>query len=83
MHVPTTGILTLDLHGKNIYQARISIDAILRRANKDVYRIRLIHGFHMGTSLRDMIRAEYAGHAKVLRLDATADSVTELVLREF
>jgi len=76
------GILELDLHGKNEYQARIAIDAALRRAGKGIYRIRLIHGFHGGTALRDMIRSEYAD--RVLRLETGIDpGVTDLVLREF
>lgn len=76
------GIVELDLHGRNVYQARVAIDAALRRAGKGTYRIRVIHGFHGGTALRDMIRSEYAG--RVLRLETGIDpGVTDLVLREF
>ena len=46
-----------------------------------VYRLRLIHGYHSGTALRDLCR-EYAGHPRVLRL-VTGSGSTELVLREF
>ncbi len=76
------GIVELDLHGKTVYQARVAIDAALRRAGKGTCRIRIIHGFHGGTALRDMIRAEYA--CRVLRLETGIDpGVTDLVLREF
>ena len=75
------GIMELDLHGKNAYQARVAIDAALRRASSGVYRLRLIHGYHGGTALRDLCR-EYAGHPRVLRLVARPGS-TDLVLREF
>lgn len=76
------GIVELDLHGKTVYQARVAIDAALRRAGKGTYRIRVIHGFHGGTALRDMIRAEYCG--RVLRMETGIDpGVTDLVLREF
>ena len=76
------GIVELDLHEKNAYQARVAIDAALRRAGGGVYRIRVIHGYHGGTALRDMIRREYAD--RVLRLDTGVDpGVTDLVLREF
>ncbi len=76
------GIVELDLHGKTVYQAGVAIDAALRRAGKGTYRIRLIHGFHGGTALRDMIRGEYAG--RVLRLETgIGPGVTDLVLREF
>ena len=46
------GIIELDLHGKNAYQARVAIDAALRRCGGGVYRLRLIHGYHGGTALR-------------------------------
>ena len=75
-------ILTVDLHGCTVYQAKIAIDAQLKRA-KGVYRIRLIHGCHGGTALRDMLRGEYAKHPKVLRLDTADAGSTQLVLREF
>ncbi len=74
------GVVTIDLHGKNEYQARVTIDAALRRS-RGVYRIRLIHGYHGGTALRDMIRRDYAG--KVKRLQAINEGTTDLILREF
>ena len=61
------GIVTVDLHGRNTYQAKIAVDAALRRS-AGVYRLRLIHGFHGGTALRDFIREEYSRHPKVKRL---------------
>ena len=78
------GIVELDLHGKNTYQARVAVDAALRRATAGTYRIRCIHGHHGGTALRDMIRREYAGHPRVLRLETGVGAgVTDLVMREF
>lgn len=78
------GILTTDLHGKNTYQAKIAVDALLRRAGNGTYRIRLVHGYHGGTALRDFLRSEYAKHPKVKRLILSSDGgATELVLREY
>ena len=80
----TAGVWEIDLHGKNEYQARIAIDAALRRAKTGTYRIRCIHGHHGGTALRDMIRREYAKHPRVLRLETGVGAgVTDLVIREF
>ena len=79
-----TAILTLDLHGCTVYQAKIAIDAQLKRAKAGTYRIRLIHGCHSGTALRDFLRTEYAAHPKVKRLSLSSDGgITELVLREY
>ena len=76
------GIVELDLHGMTAYQARVAIDAELRRAKPGTYRIRIIHGYHGGTALRDMVRREYAG--RVLRIELGLNpGATDLVLREF
>ena len=77
----SAGILELDLHGKNEYQAKAAIDAALRRAKAGTYRLRLIHGYHGGTALRDMIRRDYA--SKCLRVLPLDNGRTDLVLREF
>lgn len=74
------GIVTLDLHGKNEYQARAVINGALNHS-RGVCRIRCIHGYHGGTVLRDMIRREFA--SRVLRLQVINEGTTDLVLREF
>ena len=79
-----SGTVTVDLHGKNTYQARVTVDAQLRRAGGGTYRLRLIHGCHGGTALRDFLREAYAGNPRVLRLVSSPDGgATELVLREY
>ncbi len=78
------GIITADLHGKTVYQAKVTVDALLRRVNGGTYRIRLIHGCHGGTALRDFLQETYATHPKVRRLVRSPDGgATELVLREY
>lgn len=78
------GVRTVDLHGKTVYQAKTAVDALLRRAGPGTYRLRLVHGCHGGTALRDFLRAEYGRHPKVRRLAASPDGgATDLILREF
>ena len=77
-------IATVDLHCKTAYQAKVTVDALLRRAGAGTYRLRLIHGCHGGTALRDFIGAEYSRHPRVKRLILSPDGgATELVLREY
>ncbi len=77
-------MMEIDLHGKNAYQARVALDAALRRATPGDYRIRVIHGYHGGDTLRKLLREEYARHPKVLRVtDGMNEGQTELVLREY
>lgn len=77
------GIIELDVHSMTVYQARTAIDAKLRRS-AGAYRLRVIHGYHDGTALRDAIRREYAKHPKVLRIELGLNpGETDLVLREW
>ncbi|MCI6729162.1 MAG: hypothetical protein SOY32_05505 [Candidatus Faecousia sp.] len=79
----TQAVLELDLHGCTVFQAEAAINAALRKSG-GVYRIRLIHGCHTGTALRDFIRKRYRNHPKVLRLELGLNpGQTDLVLREF
>ena len=59
------GTITIDLHGMTCYQAQVTIDAALRRATKATYRLELVHGYHGGSAIRDMIRRAYAKHPKI------------------
>ena len=79
-----TGIVELDLHGRNIFQARTAIDAALRRAKAGTYRIRIIHGYNSGTAIRDFIREHYAADGRIKRIQQGANpGITEIVLRDF
>ena len=77
------GTMTIDLHGMTCYQAQVAIDAALRRAGRSVYRIEVIHGYHSGNALRDMVRRVYSRHPRVLRLEVGLNlGATDLVLRD-
>ncbi len=77
------GIIELDIHGMTAFQAKAAIDSQLRRTTAAVYRIRVIHGYHSGTRLRDMVRGTYKKHPKVLRVEIGLNQgETDLVLRE-
>ena len=77
------GFLVVDVHGMTRTQALTAIDAMLRRANGSVYRLRVIHGYHGGTVLRDAIRAHYRNHPKVIRIELGLNpGETNLILKE-
>ena len=78
-----TAFQDVDVHNMTKVQAITAIDAALRRANAGVYRIRVIHGYHGGTVLRDAVRAHYAKHPKVRRIELGLNpGETDLILRE-
>ena len=77
------GIVELDIHGMTKYQAKILIDSQLKRVKSDVYVLRIVHGYHGGTGLLQMVRKEYRNHPKVLRISVGLNQgETDLVLRE-
>ena len=79
-----SGTIRVDLHGMNCTQAQAAVDAALRPAGGSVYRLEVIHGFHSGTQLRDMVRRVYGRHPKVRRLELGLNQgSTTLVLREY
>ena len=79
-----SGRVTLDIHGMTCARAQAAITAALRRCGGSVYRLEVVHGYHGGTQLRDMVRQTYVKHPKVKRLELSLNpGVTELVLREY
>ena len=64
-------------------QAITAIDARLRQSNASVYRLRVIHGYHGGTVIRDAVRSRYRKHPKVKRIEIGLNpGETDLILRE-
>ncbi len=81
--IPSGGFLEIDVHNMTRTQAIAAIDARLRRADASVYRLRVIHGYHSGTVLRDAVRTHYREHPKVKRIELGLNpGETDLVLRE-
>ena len=79
----TGGFLEIDIHNMTKVQAITAVDAQLRRADASVYRLRVIHGYHGGTVLRDAVRAHCKKHPKVRRIELGLNpGETDLILRE-
>ncbi len=82
----TNGIIEIDLHGLRREDALALVERRINTADRSVYRIRLIHGYHGGTALRQMAAEEfgYGRNPRVLRVENGANpGITELVLREY
>ena len=76
-------IIDIDLHGLFQEEAIKVIDKALKSVDSSTYQIRLIHGYHRGTSLKNMILDEYKYDPKVLRIQpGDNQGVTILILRE-
>ena len=79
-------IIEIDVHGLTAEQAVNKIDRLVQSADNTVYRIRVIHGYHGGTRIREAIRREfgYGLEPKIKKiLPGDNEGITELVLREY
>lgn len=79
------GIVEVDVHGKTALEAQKCVEQLVTEATAGVYRIRVIHGYHGGTSLKRMLTEEfgYCRNQKVVRVTGGNNpGITELILRE-
>ena len=75
--------VNIDLHGLRQEEALKVIERAVGSADDTTYQIRLIHGYHRGTSLRTMIHEEYRYEPKVKRImPGDNPGITVLVMRE-
>ena len=75
-------ILTVDLHQMNTAQAKDWLYARVTAAPKEIREIHVIHGYHGGTALQNMVRRSFRHprvKSKVLGLN---QGTTILVLRQ-
>ena len=78
-------VIEVNTHGLYVEDALKAVDKAVKSAGKGVYKIKVIHGFNRGTSIRTAIYDEYkyGDNPKVKRV-ANGDNpgITELILRE-
>ncbi len=81
----TSGIIEVDLHGLRVEEAVKRANDEVNKASGSVYIIRLIHGYHGGTRIREAIEDEFScGRVpKVKKIRPGSNpGITELILRE-
>lgn len=79
-----SAFVDIDLHGYTADQAAVKLDSVLRKVNvNSTYQIRVIHGYHGGTAIRDMVLRRYRNHPKVRRIiPGENPGITVLVIKE-
>ncbi|HHU03134.1 MAG: Smr/MutS family protein [Christensenellales bacterium] len=76
--------MEINLHGMNVYQARIAVRSAFNRVTSADYRLRVVHGFHGGTAIKNMILDEFSNHPLVIRVEPSFNpGETIFVLREY
>ena len=75
--------LQIDLHGMRQEEAVRAIERAIAAADSTTYQIRVVHGYHRGTSLRSMIYDEFRYEPKIRRIiPGDHPGITVLVLKE-
>ena len=73
----------IDIHNMTKEQAKAAIDARLKKNKGEMCRLKVIHGYHGGTVLRDFVRSHYKKHPSVKRIEIGLNpGETELIIRE-
>ena len=73
--------LEVDIHGMRVLQARDELERLIANCGADVREIVVIHGYHGGQALKDMVRNDLHSpriRQKVLSLN---NGQTSLLLR--
>ena len=47
-----------DIHGMRAAEAKRQLELLISRADKNIREIVVIHGYHGGSALKEMVRAE-------------------------
>ncbi len=73
--------LEVDIHGMRVADAREQLERLIARCGPDIHEIVVIHGYHGGRALQDMVRNELQSsriRQKVLSLN---NGQTSLLLK--
>ena len=80
-------ITEIDVHGMRPEEAVNAVSRLIDGAPGNVYRIRVIHGYHRGNALQRAIYDEFDyfhTSDKVLRMEGGSNpGITEIILREW
>ena len=73
--------LEVDIHGMRVMQAQEELERLIARWGSDVHEIVVIHGYHGGRALQNMVRNDLHS-ARILRRELSLNNgQTVLVLR--
>ena len=75
-------VMTVDLHGMYLEDARSLLENWLGHAPAGVTELRVIHGYQRGTALRDMLRSGFSHPRVKAVLPSLNPGETRLVLKK-
>lgn len=73
-------ILTIDLHGMKVWEATLYLSAFISEAPKNIKEIVVIHGYHGGIALQQMVRKDFSNKRIRRKILGINQGVTNLIL---
>lgn len=73
-------ILTVDLHEYTVTDAKKKLTFIISKAPKGTREIVVIHGYHRGTALKEMVRKEFKNKRVARKIIGLNQGITSLIL---
>ena len=74
-------ILTIDLHNYTVNDAKQKLQLAVKIAPIEIREIVVIHGYHGGTALRDMVRKDFKSKRVSRKFIGLNPGVTSLILQ--
>lgn len=76
-----TEIMKIDLHKMKVWEAAIYLNKQVATAPRDIKEIVVIHGYHNGTALMNMVRQEFSSPRVKRKFLSLNQGVTSLILQ--
>ena len=73
-------IITIDLHQYTVDDAKQKLQLAVTIAPSEIREIVVIHGYHRGTALRDMVRKDFKNSRVVRKFLSLNPGITSLIL---
>ena len=74
-------IITIDIHNHTVFDAKQKLQLAVKIAPSDIKEIVVIHGYHNGTALRDMVRNDFRSKRIARKYLSLNPGITSLILQ--
>ena len=71
-----------DIHGMRVLEAKRELETLIGRADKSIREIVVIHGYHGGSALKNMVRSELRHHRIQQKILSLNQRETTLLLKK-
>lgn len=74
-------IITVDLHGLSVAEARAKLKQVLEQCPKTVTEVEVIHGYHSGQALQKLVRQDFKHSRIASKSFGLQNGITNYILK--